>query len=214
MTPPDATSPARLAVFLSGSGRTLVNLADRIDAGELNARIELVVASRPCPGAERAKERGFDTRIEPGDLAPDDVERLLASAGADFGVLAGYLRLLGVPPSWRGRIVNIHPALLPSFGGTGMYGLRVHRAVLDAGCKVSGCTVHLCDDRYDTGPIIAQRCCAVREDDTPETLAARVFEIEKELYPEAIARLIEGRVRIDAGRASILPASSGAGELS
>jgi phosphoribosylglycinamide formyltransferase-1 len=111
--------------------------------------------------------------------------------------LAGYLRRLSIPASLKWKIVNIHPALLPSFGGAGMYGERVHQAVLDAGCKVSGCTVHLCDDEYDRGPIIVQRTCEVREDDTAQTLAARVFEQECLAYPEALRLLMDGRVRIE-----------------
>jgi len=194
-----------IAVFLSGTGRTLANLLGRIDAGDLAARVALVVASRDCPGLERARERELDSRVIPGDVPAERVDQLAREANADLIVLAGYLRLLGVPDRLRGRIVNIHPALLPSFGGPGMFGARVHTAVLDAGCKVSGCTVHLCDDRYDTGPILAQACCPVNPDDTPASLGARVFELERELYPRVIAALIEGRVRTDGRRAWIRP---------
>lgn len=197
---------ATLAIFVSGSGRTLINLADHIDAGELDAQIGLVVASRECLGAELARERGFETRVERGNLDEGAIAGLMGGSKADFAVLAGYLRLVGVPESMRGRMVNIHPALLPSFGGRGMYGERVHQAVLDAGCKVSGCTVHFCDDRYDTGPIIAQRCCEVRDDDTAATLGARVFELETELYPAVIRMLIEGRVHVHGRRTRIAPA--------
>lgn len=197
---------ARLAVFLSGSGRTLVNLAERIEAGALPATIALVIASRECLGAERARTRGFEVRIAPGDLPEMAVEELLEAARADYAILAGYLRLLGVPARLRGRIVNIHPALLPSFGGAGMYGERVHRAVIEAGCKVSGCTVHLCDDRYDSGAILAQACCEVRDDDTPASLGARVFALEQELYPRVIRTLIEGKVRFKGRRAILDPA--------
>jgi phosphoribosylglycinamide formyltransferase-1 len=101
--------------------------------------------------------------------------------------------------------MNIHPALLPSFGGQGMYGQRVHRAVLDHGCKVSGCTVHFIDEKYDNGPIIVQRTCCVLEDDTPETLAHRVFEEEKLAYPEAIRLFQQDRLRIEGRRVRILP---------
>ena len=189
------TRPGNLAVLLSGGGRTLLNIADRIDAGALSARVALVIASKECLGAERARARGFDVRIEPGDIARDRLGAMLREGGAEFVALAGYLRLVAIPPGFEDRVVNIHPALLPSFGGAGLYGERVHRAVLAAGCKVSGCTVHLCDERYDTGPILVQRCCPVLADDTPETLAARVFEEEKKAYPEALAALVEGRVR-------------------
>lgn len=198
---------ARLAVFLSGSGRTLVNIAERIEAGSLRAEIVLVVASRECLGAERARERGFETRVMPGNLSANEVESALRSVDADYAALAGYLRLLGVPEPYRGKMVNIHPALLPSFGGHGMYGDRVHQAVLDAGCKVSGCTVHFCDDRYDTGPIIAQACCEVRDDDTVETLAKRVFALETELYPRAIRMMVEGCITIEGRRTRVAPAA-------
>jgi phosphoribosylglycinamide formyltransferase-1 len=197
-------SPATLAVMLSGTGRTLVNLCEKIDAGALPARVSLVIASRPCPGAERARERGIPVRVMPGPIRADDLERTLRESGADFVALAGYLRMVNIPASYRWRVVNIHPALLPSFGGPGMHGLRVHEAVLAAGCKVSGCTAHLCDERYDTGPILVQRACEVQEDDTPQTLAARVFDLECEAYPAAIRLLIEGRVRVEGNRARIL----------
>ncbi|RMH24525.1 MAG: phosphoribosylglycinamide formyltransferase [Planctomycetota bacterium] len=192
-----------IVVFLSGAGRTLANLLDRIDAGEVPARVAMVVASRRCPGADLARRRGVETRIVPGDPPAGVVDDLARAAGAECVALAGYLRLLGVPGRLRGRVVNIHPALLPSFGGRGMFGLRVHRAVLDAGCKVSGCTAHLCDDRYDTGPILAQACCPVEPGDTPESLAARVFALEQELYPRVITAMIEGRVRTEGARAWI-----------
>ena len=184
--------PARLAVFLSGSGRTLVNLAEVIGRGELPATIGLVVASRDCQGAERAAALGLETRIIEGDIGAEDLERLLEASRIDWVVLAGYLRLLPVPERWRGRVVNIHPALLPEFGGPGMYGDRVHRAVLDSGAAESGCTVHLCDGEYDAGPVVLQRSCPVLEGDTVRTLAGRVFELERRAYPEALRVLIGG----------------------
>jgi len=186
---------APIAVFLSGSGRTLVNLADRIAAGELPARIVLAVASRECLGAQRARERDIPTRVVEGDLAPGELSRLLEEAGAQWVVLAGYTRLLPIPPGFEGRVVNIHPALLPKFGGPGMFGPRVHQAVIDAGETESGCTVHLCDDRYDAGPIVLQKRCPVLPNDTPEELAARVFELEREAYPEALRGLIAGSLK-------------------
>jgi len=188
---PGAPKP-RLAVFLSGSGRTLVNLASVIDRGELPAAIGLVVASRACRGAERARGLGLPTAIITGDIAEADLTRLLEEHRIDWVVLAGYLRLLPTPDRWAGRIVNIHPALLPDFGGPGMYGDRVHRAVLESGAAESGCTVHLCDGRYDTGPVVLQRRCPVLEGDTPEALADRVFELELEAFPAALRQLIRG----------------------
>ena len=185
------SAPARLAVFLSGTGRTLVNLAQAIERGEAPAVIGLVVASRECKGAERARELGLPVRVIEGDIDPGSMERLLDEFSIDWVVLAGYLRLAPIPARWAGRMVNIHPALLPEFGGPGMYGPRVHRAVLESGARESGCTVHLCDAGYDTGPIVLQRKCPVFDGDTPETLARRVFQLEVEAYPEALRRLIE-----------------------
>jgi phosphoribosylglycinamide formyltransferase-1 len=128
------------------------------------------------------------------------VFELCDEAGADLVVLAGWLSLLILPDRYRGRVLNIHPSLLPSFGGKGMYGHKVHQAVIDYGCKVSGCTVHFVDDTYDTGPIVLQRACAVLAADTADALAARVFEEEKVAYPEAIRLIQQGRVRIDGRR--------------
>jgi formyltetrahydrofolate-dependent phosphoribosylglycinamide formyltransferase len=125
---------------------------------------------------------------------------LIDDASVDLVCLAGWLCLLEVPEKYRGRVMNIHPALLPSFGGKGMYGRRVHEAVLDHGCKVSGCTVHFVDASYDTGPIVIQRTCPVLDDDTAESLAARVFDEEKVAYAEAIRLFQEGRLAVDGRR--------------
>lgn len=184
------TSPARLVCLISGGGRTVLNLQDQIDRGELDAEIAMVIASRDCPGVARCEERRLETRIVPGDIDADTLETLLRGYRADLVCLAGYLRLLPVPEAWRGRILNIHPALLPKFGGPSMFGDRVHRAVLEACETESGCTVHICDDRYDTGPVVLQRRCPVKPDDTIETLAARVFEQECVAYPEAIRTVL------------------------
>ena len=194
---------ARLAVFVSGRGRTLRNLAER---PELPAEVALVVGSSECPATSWARERGMRVEVAPRFAGAAEVESLLDDAGADWAALAGYTALLPIPGGWAGRVVNIHPALLPAFGGKGMYGARVHRAVLEAGCRVSGCTVHLCDGAYDEGPIVAQACCEVLDDDTPETLGARVFELERELYPRTLARLMRGRLSIDGRRARIIGA--------
>lgn len=192
--------PAKLAVMLSGSGRTLLNLLDAMSttgAGRLDASVPLVIASRECLGAERARQRGLRTIVEPGEIPADRLDELLGAHGAGWVALAGYLLLVNIPPRFEGRVVNIHPGLLPGFGGAGMYGLRVHRAVIDAGDTQSGCTVHLCDNRYDAGPIILQKTCPVEPDDTPETLAARVFELECKAYPEALQLLFARGVSID-----------------
>lgn len=184
------TPPRRLAVFISGGGRTLMNLLERTRRGDLPAEVALVVASGDCPGVGRAREAGLSVIVPPAPLDADALERLLAEHAIDLVVLAGYLKLLPIPPTYRGRVLNIHPALLPKFGGPGMFGSRVHQAVLAAGEQQSGCTVHFCDDRYDTGPIVLQRTCPVLPGDTPETLAQRVFEQELEAYPQAIQNVL------------------------
>lgn len=222
ISPAPSTSPAkplRLGVLIGGGGRTLLNLHDVILRGELNASIELVIASREdLPGVARARERGLETRvIDPrtharghgsGERANEAIIaalRQVKGGAVDLVVLAGYIRHVPIPPDFAGRVVNIHPALLPSFGGKGMYGRHVHEAVLAHGCKVSGCTVHFVDEVYDNGPILLQRCCPVLEGDTADTLAARVFEEEKLAYPAAIGLIAAGRVRVEGRRVSILP---------
>lgn len=195
--------PIRLAVLLSGGGTTLQNLIDRIAAGRLAARIVGVVSSRADAfGLERARRAALPASVvEKGN--PERVWEAVRGFEPDLVCLAGWLNLLPIPPDFRGKVLNIHPALLPAFGGKGMYGLRVHEAALAAGVKVSGCTVHFADDTYDTGPILVQRCVPVLASDTPESLAARVFAAECEAYPEAIRRIAEGKVRIDGRRALI-----------
>ena len=199
--------PIRLAVLLSGSGTTAQNLIDRIGAGQLSADVPLAVASRPgLRGTDRTTAAGVPSVvIDRRDYADAvsfsrDVFAAVDAAAVDLVCLAGWLCLLDVPDRWAGRVMNIHPALLPSFGGRGMYGRRVHQAVLDHGCKVSGCTVHLVDNAYDAGPIVLQRTCPVRDDDTPDTLAARVFEQECAAYPEAIRLFAARRLRVDGRR--------------
>jgi phosphoribosylglycinamide formyltransferase-1 len=199
-------SPINLAVLVSGSGTTLQNLIDEIAAHRLDARIKLVIASRAgLLGIERAQTARLPVAVidrrEFTDVAAFSREVFAAidAAHVDLVCLAGWLCLLDLPAAYTGRIMNIHPALLPSFGGKGRYGQKVHQAVLDRGCKVSGCTVHFVDSLYDSGPIILQRTCPVEEGDTAESLAHRVFEEEKIAYPEAIRLLAEGRLRI-AGR--------------
>lgn len=187
-------NPARLAVLLSGGGRTLLNLLGAIDRGEVPARVALVIASRECPGAQHARAAGIETLIIPGEIPAETLARTLADRRIDLVALAGYLKLLPIPEQYRGRVVNIHPALLPDFGGPGMYGHRVHEAVIRSGATKSGCTVHLCDDVYDRGPILLQKSCAVHPGDTPDDLAARVFELECAAYPEALRLLITGAI--------------------
>jgi len=201
--------PLRLGVLLSGGGRTLLNILDEIQAGRLNAEVAVVIASRDCKGVERSKAAGLDVRIVPYKQMPD-VEtytarlcELLDAAEVDLVCQAGFLSFWRIPERYEGRVMNIHPALLPSFGGKGMWGHHVHEAVLARGCKVSGCTVHFVTNEYDAGPIIVQKCVPVLEGDTPDDLAARVFEQECQAYPEAIRLFGEGRVRIEGGAVRI-----------
>ncbi len=193
----------RLACLISGGGRTMLNLAGRIEDGSLPASIELVIASRGnIAGIERAKQQGFDThailrRDFDGDPAMHNrISQLLREKNIDLVCLCGYLRWFRVDPDFVGRVINIHPALLPDFGGEGMHGERVHAAVLKSGRTVSGCTVHYVDERYDHGETILQRTCPVLPGDDVPTLAARVFEQECIAYPEAVRmiaqRLLQG----------------------
>lgn len=178
--------------MLSGSGRTLLNLLDAINGGPLLglASIAVVIASKECLGARRARDAGLETLVIPGQIPGPDLKRVLDDRGIDLVVLAGYLKYLHVPEGFAGRVVNIHPALLPGFGGPGMYGDRVHAAVLAAGERESGCTIHLVDEVYDHGQILLQRRCPVLPTDDAHALAARVFEQECLAYPEALQRLI------------------------
>jgi phosphoribosylglycinamide formyltransferase-1 len=194
----------RLVGLVSGSGTTLQNLIDRVRDGRLQAEVVGVVSSRADAfGAERARAAGIPVRVV--DRAPVDTfsDRVFAAArtfAPDLVCLAGWLHLVRIPVDLRWRVLNIHPSLLPSFGGKGMYGRRVHEAVLNYGVKVSGCTVHFADDTYDTGPILVQKTVPVLDADTPDTLAARVFEAECEAYPEAIRLVGGGQIAVDGRR--------------
>jgi phosphoribosylglycinamide formyltransferase 1 len=182
--------PARLCCMISGGGRTVMNLQDVIDRGELDASIALVIASGPCDGIERCERRGLRVVTMPGVIDAQQLGATLREHEIDLVVLAGYLKIVRIPAGFEGRVVNIHPALLPKFGGKGMHGSHVHEAVIAAGETQSGCTVHLCDAQYDTGQMLLQATCPVLATDTPATLAARVFAVECEAYPRAIAMLI------------------------
>jgi phosphoribosylglycinamide formyltransferase-1 len=175
----------RLAVLLSGSGRTLQNLIDRIADGRLHASIAGVGSDRADAfGLQRALDHGLEART----LANTSTTwSWIAELDVDLVVLAGYLRLLPIESDFAGRVLNIHPSLLPRHGGKGMHGERVHAAVLAAGDAESGCTVHLCNERYDEGRILVQARVPVLPGDEPARLAARVFQAECEAYPAAIA---------------------------
>eukprot|EP00898_Chlorokybus_atmophyticus_P006813 jgi/Chlat1/7132/Chrsp57S06741 len=192
----------RLAVFVSGGGSNMKAIQRAIDAGKIKADIAAVVTDKPgCGGYEFAKEHGIETLIFPrpktGDfidagLTPIELVDTLQQRGVDFVVLAGYLRLLpsNLCAAYKRRILNIHPALLPAFGGKGFYGMNVHRAVIKSGARYSGPTVHFVDEEYDAGPIVAQRVVPILPNDTPEDLAHR----EHQVYAEVVAALVEDRI--------------------
>jgi len=195
----------RLGVLVSGGGRTLENLFERIEAGKLRAEIALVLSSSAeSAGLEKARRRGVPAEAiaHAAERAHESIAYFgrLGAAGVDLVCMAGFLRMLPIPTAFRGRVLNIHPALLPAFGGPGMYGRRVHEAVLASGARVSGCTVHYVTEEVDGGPIVLQRTVEVGDADTPDALAARVFEEEKIAYPEAIGLHLDGRLRIEGRR--------------
>jgi phosphoribosylglycinamide formyltransferase-1 len=158
-----------------------------------------------------ARDAGIDTQILPRDDYDTDSDYGAAVFGAcraaevDYVAMAGFLKLVPVPPDFANRVLNIHPALIPAFCGLGMYGHRVHEAVLEHGVKVTGCTVHFVDNQYDHGPIIWQQPVPVFDDDTPHTLAARVFEVEKEAYPHVLRLLSRRKIHVDGRRVTIAP---------
>lgn len=198
--------PIRLAVLLSGSGTTLQNLLDRVATGTLAARVVCVVSSNASAfGLTRAQQAGIPAAVveRKACASREEFSRRAfdhcRAASADLVCLAGFLQLLSIPDDFVNRVLNIHPALIPAFCGKGYHGLHVHRAALEAGVKVSGCTVHFADNEYDHGPIVLQRVVPVENDDTPEQLAARVFAQECEAYPQAIRLFAEGRLHV-AGR--------------
>jgi phosphoribosylglycinamide formyltransferase-1 len=202
--------PIRLGVLISGGGRTVMNILEHIKQGKLNAEVAVVISSRSTvAGVERAKNAGLDVKIIRKKDYPDinkfsrQIEDELIAVNVDLVIQAGWLCLWKIPARYENRVMNIHPALLPSFGGQGMWGHHVHEAVLAAGCKISGCTVHFCTNEYDKGPIIVQRACEVKEKDSPDTLADRVFQQECIAYPQAIRLFADGRILIQGSKARI-----------
>jgi len=205
------SQPLKLGVLLSGGGRTLLNLLECIRRGELDCEVATAIASRECKGVERSRAAGLDVHVVPykqyRDAGPGGqpdtagysaaIVAKLEAAGANLVVQAGFLSLWHIPPRYEGKVMNIHPAMLPAFGGKGMYGHHVHEAVVATGCKVSGCTVHFVTNEYDAGPIILQRTVPVTDRDTPDDVAERVFEQECIAYPEAIRLFGRGRLEID-----------------
>lgn len=215
--PNPSQAPLKLAVLISGSGRTLKNLIDLAADGELPIDIRLVVSSSAkAGGLDFARDGGIPTQVvsrsdfprgETGDVPYGEaIFAACRAAEVDYVAMAGFLKLAPVPADFEGRVLNIHPALIPAFCGPGMYGRHVHQAAIDHGVRVSGCTVHFVDNQYDHGPIIWQQPVPVFDDDTPQTLAARVFEVEKEAYPRVLKLLAAGRIKLEGGRARILKA--------
>jgi phosphoribosylglycinamide formyltransferase-1 len=211
-----AEKTCRLAVLLSGTGSTMVNLHEQIEKGEVPAEIVVVVSSRTkALGLERAKERNIATRVLTRKPFVNDgvfdeaaysraLADLLEPFSPDLIVMAGFMTRLAGPLLDRFDVVNVHPALLPMFGGDGFYGRHVHEAVLEAGLKVTGATVHFADAHYDRGPIIMQEAVPVLEDDTPDTLAARVQAAERRIYPKAVALYAKGLLKREGGRVRVL----------
>ena len=204
-------SRPRIVVLASGGGTTFENLVLRSRDGRLDADVVLLVVSRPdCGAVEKARRLGVPFAIvtwkkgEQDDF-DRDISAMVAAARADLVCMGGFLKLWSFPASYAGKVMNIHPALLPAFGGKGMHGHRVHEAVLASGATESGCTIHFATNEYDAGPIILQRRVPVVPGDTADTLAARVFEAECEAYPEAIALFAANRINVVGGRVKIAP---------
>ena len=209
----------KIAVLISGSGRTLKNFIELAAEDQLPVEIRLVVSSSAKAGGLKiAEEAEIATRVvrrqdfavgAAGDTAfGNAVFVACREAGVDYVVMAGFLKFAPVPEDFAGRVVNIHPALIPAFSGAGMYGDHVHQAVLDAGVRVTGCTVHFVDNMYDHGPIIWQQPVPVFEDDTADTLGKRVFEVEKEAYPHVLKQLAAGRIKLEGNRVKLLRLSA------
>jgi phosphoribosylglycinamide formyltransferase-1 len=194
-----------IAVFASGRGSNLMAILKAIEEGKLKARVVVVVSNNSSAGAlEIARSKGIDAlhisrrQFSSDREYADKILSELRKRNVELVVLAGYMKKIPaeVVSEYRNRILNIHPALLPSFGGQGMYGINVHKAVIESGVKITGVTVHIVDEEYDHGPIVLQRAVEVKDDDTPETLAERVLKVEHEVYPEAIRLFVEGKVNV------------------
>ncbi len=204
------SSTLRIAVLLSGSGTSLENLFEHIDSGAVPGRVEVVIASKEKAfGLERARRRGIPAvavvrkRYPEVGAFNDALHAVLDGYDVDLVLLLGFLSPFEMRGKFDGRTMNVHPALIPSFSGKGFYGHRVHEAVLESGVKVTGATVHFVDAEYDHGPIILQEAVPVQDDDTPDTLAARVQASERRLVPEAVRLFAEGRLTIDGLRVRI-----------
>jgi phosphoribosylglycinamide formyltransferase-1 len=205
----------RLGMLASGRGSNFEAILNHIKQGKLNASIQVVISNKDSAGAlEIARQNGIPAvhiskkEFPEQEQFDEQLLSILNNYQVNFIALAGYLKMLSpiVVQKFKNRMLNIHPALLPSFGGKGMYGIHVHEAVLEYGCKVTGVTVHLVDEAYDTGPPVLQRCVPVQDDDTPETLAARVLKVEHQIYAEALQLFAQDRIEIIGRRVKIKPA--------
>lgn len=196
-------NPLRIAVLISGGGSTLANLIEHQQRGLLPVEFALVISSSAkAKGLQYAADAGIEATVIRRSRCVDAAEHsqqiftLCRQRDVQLVVMGGYLEHLLIPDDFVQRVINIHPSLIPAFSGHGFYGLRVHQAALDFGVKLSGCTVHFVDNQYDHGPIIAQRACEVKDDDTAESLQQRVGELEREILPQVIAILARDRERL------------------
>ncbi len=203
----DRNDPLRLAVLISGGGTTLRNLLQVIRRGDLSAEVVLVISSTRAAGGLRfAEDAAIESKVvrRKNEMTDDEYSDAIfqpcREAGVELVVMGGFLKHVLIPPDFDGRVMNIHPSLIPSFCGHGFYGHHVHEAALAYGVKISGCTVHFVDNQFDHGPIVLQETVPVLDDDTPEALAARVFERECVAYPRAIQWYAEGRLSIEGRR--------------
>ncbi|VVA93199.1 unnamed protein product [Arabis nemorensis] len=201
----DEPSRKKLAVFVSGGGSNFMKIHEGCIGGLVKGDVVLLVTNKKdCGGAEYARSNGIPVLLFPkaqressGGLSPTELVDVLREYGVDFVLLAGYLKLIPVElvQAFPKRILNIHPALLPAFGGQGLYGIRVHKAVLASGARYSGPTIHFVNEEYDTGRILAQTAVRVNANDTPEQLAKRVLHEEHKLYVEVVAAICEERIK-------------------
>jgi phosphoribosylglycinamide formyltransferase-1 len=199
-----------LAVLISGGGTTLKNLIDWRSQNKLRAKIDLVISSSPTAGGLKFAESSeipnktiVRREFEDTSSFSEAIFEQCRAANIDLVVMGGFLKRVKIPHDFENRVINIHPSLIPSFCGKGNYGIRVHQNVIEYGAKLSGCTVHFVDDQYDHGPIIAQATVPVLSADTPDVLAARVFEKECELYPQIVNAIADGTVNIDGRKVAI-----------
>ncbi len=208
MTKSQNSQPLRIAVLISGSGRTLKNFIDLEKTGELPVDIQLVISSNPrAGGLQHARAAGISSIVFQRSNYPTgatghepysaDIFTACREAQVDYVVMAGFLKYIPIPKDFEQRVLNIHPSLIPAFCGQGLYGQHVHAAVLRQGAKITGCTVHFADNVYDHGPIIWQQSVPVHDDDTPETLANRVFTAELEAYPKVLRLLAANQLEIE-----------------